>query len=439
VGGGFGGLYTAKALGHAPVEVTLIDRRNFHLFQPLLYQVATGGLSPEDIASPLRGVLKEAKNTRVLTGQVIDVDPDRRVVILEDGDEVSYETLIVATGANHHYFGREKEWERHAPGLKTLEDAIAIRRRVLLAFEAAERETDPDRRRALLTFLIVGGGPTGVELAGALGELARHTLRGEFRAFDPSEAKITLVEGQDRILSTCPEELSTAATAALAELGVTVQTDSLVIDITDDYAVVENAHTGERALIPTYTVLWGAGVKASPLGEVLARRAGAELDWCGRVIVQPDLTLPGQPDIFVIGDLAHYTDQSGKLLPGVAQVAMQQGEYVADALRRRRFGKAIRPFHYKDKGMLAVIGRNRAVADIGHLHFAGFTAWLIWVFVHIHFLIEFDNKFKVMSQWAWNYLTRRQGARLITGEAEPVWLQLPIAPVEHEEPVAAGR
>jgi NADH dehydrogenase len=426
VGGGFGGLYAAHSMANAPVEITLIDRRNFHLFQPLLYQVATGGLSPEDIASPLRGVLKKQKNTCVLTGQVIDIDPERRVVILEDGDEVAYDALIVATGANHHYFGRDAEWEALAPGLKTVEDAIKIRRRVLLAFEAAERETDPERRRALLTFVIVGGGPTGVELAGALGELTQSTLRGEFRNFDPAEAQIILVEGLDRILWTYPDELSAAAAASLVELGVTVRTDSLVTDIAEDHVVVRDANTGDRTLIPTHTVLWGAGVKASPLGDVLARRAGAEQDKSGRVVVGPDLTLPAHPEIFVIGDLANFTHQTGAPLPGVAQVAMQMGDYVADVLRRRRFNKEVRPFRYKDKGMLAVIGRNRAVADIGRLHFSGFPAWLIWVFVHINFLIEFDDKLKVMTQWGFNYLTRRQGARLITGEATPVWMQLPI-------------
>ena len=425
VGGGFGGLYTAQAMRDAPARVTLIDRRNFHLFQPLLYQVATGSLPPEDIASPLRGVLKKQKNTTVLTGQVIDVDPERRVVVLEDGDEVAYDALIVATGSRHHYFGRDEEWADRAPGLKTIEDAVTIRRRVLLAFEAAEREPDPDRRRALLTFVIVGGGPTGVELAGALGELARNTLRGEFRNFDPAAATITLVEGLDRVLATFPEELSRAAAASLAELGVTVQTQALVTEIADDYVMVKNTTTNEQTLIPTYTVLWGAGVAASPLGEVLARRAGAELDKMGRVMVGPNLSLPNHPEIFVIGDLAHF-EQDGRPLPGVAQVAMQQGVYVADALRRRRFQKDIRPFRYKDKGMLAVIGRNEAVADIGRLHFDGFPAWLIWVFVHINFLIEFDNKFKVMAQWGWNYLTKRQGARLITGESQPVWRQLPL-------------
>jgi NADH:ubiquinone reductase (H+-translocating) len=426
IGGGFGGLYTAKALATAPAQVTLIDRRNFHLFQPLLYQVATGGLSPEDIASPLRGVLKNQKNTTVITGQVVDIDPARRQVILEDGDEVAYDTLIVATGANHHYFGRDDEWQNIAPGLKTIEDAVKIRRRVLLAFEAAEREPDPNRRQALLTFVIVGGGPTGVELAGALGELAQHTMRGEFRNFDSSEAQIILVEGLDRILTSYPSALSDVAENSLKKLGVTVQTHQLVTDIADDHVLVRDTRTGDQTVIPTHTVLWGAGVKGSPLGEVLARRAGAEQDPVGRVIVRPNLSLPDHDNIFVIGDLAHYAHQTGEPLPGVAQVAMQQGSYMADVLRRRRFDKEIRPFRYKDKGMLAVIGRGAAVADVGRLQFGGLLAWLIWVFVHINFLIEFDNKLKVMTQWGWNYLTRRQGARLITGETIPVWRQLPF-------------
>jgi len=272
----------------------------------------------------------------------------------------------------------------------------------------------------------------GRPLAGALGELATHTMREEFRAIDTADAQINLIEGLDRILSAYPEELSTTAAGSLRELGVTVQTNKLVTEIADDYVLVKDTKTGEQTLIPTYTVLWGAGVKASPLSEVLAHRAGAELDGVGRVIVHPDLTIANLPDIFVIGDLAHYDHQTGEPLPGVAQVAMQMGNYVADVLRRRRFDKEIKPFEYKDKGMLAVIGRNKAVADIGNLHFAGFPAWLIWVFVHINFLIEFDNKLKVMTQWGWNYLTRRQGARLITGEAEPVWMQLPI---EHEKTV----
>ncbi len=425
VGGGFGGLYTAQALRNDPLAVTLIDRRNFHLFQPLLYQVATGGVSPEDIASPLRGVLKRHKNTRVLTGRVTDLDPDRRVVMLEDGDEVAYDTLIVATGATHHYFGRDDEWQELAPGLKTIEDAVTIRRRVLLAFEAAERETDPQRRRALLTFVIVGGGPTGVELAGALAELTRHTLPGEFQSFDPTETRIILVEGLERILSAFPADLSRAAARSLAGLGVQVRTGVKVTDIAADHVIVQDANQAEVS-IPTFTVLWGAGVRASSLGEVVAERTGAEQDRAGRLVVGPDLSLPGHDNIFVIGDLAHYK-QKGEPLPGVAQVAMQQGEFVAGVLRRRRLGQSALPFHYKDKGTLAVIGRNKAVADIGRLHFSGLPAWLIWVFVHINFLIEFDNKLKVMTQWGWNYVTRRQGARLITGETEPVWQQLPLS------------
>ncbi len=430
VGGGFGGLYATKAMKNAPAEVTLIDRRNFHLFQPLLYQVATGGLSPEDIASPLRVSLKDQKNARFLTGQVIDIDPERKVVILEDGEELPYDALVIATGSRHHYFGRDAEWEPRAPGLKTVEDAIKIRRQVLLAFEAAERETDPERRRALLTFVIVGGGPTGVELAGALGELARHTMREEFRAIDTADARIYLVEGLDRILSTYPEDLSTTAAKSLEGLGVTVKTNTLVTEIADDYVLLEDTQTGEKTLLPAFTVLWGAGVKATPMSEVLAHRTGVEVDRIGRIMVQPDLTIANHPDIFVIGDLAHYAHQTGEPLPGVAQVAMQMGKHVADVLRRRRFNKAVHPFRYKDKGMLAVIGRNKAVADIGNLHFAGFPAWLVWVFVHINFLIEFDNKLKVMTQWGWNYLTRRQGARLITGEAAPVWMQLPVERID---------
>ncbi|MBP6787441.1 MAG: NAD(P)/FAD-dependent oxidoreductase [Candidatus Promineofilum sp.] len=425
VGGGFGGLYTAQALRKAPAAVTLIDRRNFHLFQPLLYQVATGGLSPEDIASPLRGVLKRQKNTRVLTGKVTDLDPARGVVRLEDGDEVGYDTLVVATGSGHHYFGRDDEWSALAPGLKTIEDAITIRRRVLLAFEAAEREADPDRRRALLTFVIIGGGPTGVELAGALGDLARHTLPGEFRNFDPAETTLLLVEGLDRILTGFPPGLSQAAARSLAALGVQVRTGAMVTDIAADHVVVRDA-AGSETRIPTFTVLWGAGVRASSLGAVVAQRTGAEQDRAGRLVVGPDLSLPGHANIFVIGDLAHY-EQDGAPLPGVAQVAMQQGQYVADVLRRRRAAQPVPPFRYKDKGVLAVIGRHEAVADIGRLHFSGLPAWLIWVFVHINFLIEFDNKLKVMTQWGWNYVTRRQGARLITGEGEPVWRQLPLA------------
>ena len=413
IGGGFGGLYTAKALQDAPVEVTLIDKRNFHLFQPLLYQVATGGLSPADISSPLRSVLKGAKNTTVLTAEVVDIDPLGKEVILRDG-RLPYDTLVVAAGAGYHYFGNEA-WVDAAPSLKTVEDALEIRRRVLLAFEAAEREADPERRQAWLTFVIVGGGPTGVELAGALGELANSTLKGEFRRSDPSQARIVVVEALDRLLPTYPADLALKAEKSLQELGVEVRTSTTLFELDATHAGLRDAQSGQETSLPTHTVLWAAGVKASPLGQIIAGRTGAEVDRIGRVVVQEDLSLPGFEEIFVIGDLAHSADASGSPLPGVAQVAMQQGDYVAGLLKSRLQGKSRAPFVYKDKGNLAVIGRNAAVADLGFARFSGFSAWLIWIFVHIRFLIEFDNKLLVLTQWAWNYFTRRRGARLITG------------------------
>ncbi len=417
VGGGFGGLYAAQALNNAPVQVTLIDRRNFHLFQPLLYQVATGGLSPGDIASPLRAVLRKQRNTTVLNAEVIDIDPAGRRLILRDG-QLSYDTLIVATGVSHHYFGRN-DWAELAPGLKTVEDALDIRRRILLAFEAAEREADPAKRRAWLTFVVVGGGPTGVELAGALGELAHSTLRNDFRNIDPAEAKILLLEGVERVLPPYPAELSVKAAAALEKLGVTVQTGTLVTAIEEGLITVRRGEQTEQ--IRAKTVLWAAGMQASGLGRVLAERTDVELDRAGRVIVEPDLSLRSDPNIFVIGDLAHYAHQTGQPLPGVAQVAMQQGRYVARLIQARLRGEKLPPFHYHDKGNLAVIGRNAAVADLGRLRFAGFPAWLAWVFIHIWFMIEFDNKLLVLFQWAWNYFTRNRGARLITG-SEPLIL-----------------
>jgi NADH dehydrogenase len=413
IGGGFGGLYTAKSLGHAPAQVTLIDKRNFHLFQPLLYQVATGGLSPGDIASPLRAVLSRQKNTRVLIGEMVDLKPDERKVILRDG-ELSYDTLIVATGVSHHYFGHE-EWAGIAPGLKTVEDATEMRRRIFLAFEAAERETDPEKRRAWLTFVIVGGGPTGVELAGTLAELAHKTLKNEFRNIDPTQAKIFLLEGVERILPPYPPELSAKAEKALIQLGVTVQTKTLVTDIQEGVVTLRRGE-GQTESLPAYTVLWAAGMKASILGRVLAQRTGVALDRAGRVMVEPDLSVAGHPDIFVIGDLANYAHQGEIPLPGVAQVAMQQGKYVADLIQRRLKGESLPPFHYRDLGSLAVIGRNAAVADINSLKLAGFPAWFIWAFIHILYLIEFDNRMLVMFQWAWNYFTRKRGARLITGK-----------------------
>jgi NADH:ubiquinone reductase (H+-translocating) len=414
VGGGFGGLYAAQSLQKAPVRVTLIDKRNFHLFQPLLYQVATGGLSPADIASPLRAVLKRARNTRVIKAEVADIDPDRQEVILRDG-RVQYDSLILAAGNGYHYFGRD-EWAENAPSLKTIEDAVDIRRRLLLAFEAAEREPDPAKRQAWLTFVIVGGGPTGVELAGALGELANSTLKDEFRAIDPAQARIILVEGLDQILPTYPADLAAKARQSLDRLNVNVRTHTLLSDMVDGGVILRDTERDEQSFLPARTVLWAAGVQASPLGQALAERAGAELDRTGRVMVRPDLSLPGYPNILTIGDLAHYPGPDGRPLPGVAQVAMQQGRYAAELIQARLKGQSRPSFVYKDKGNLAVIGRNAAVADLGRARFTGFLAWLIWVFVHIGYLIEFDNKMVVLLQWAWNYFTRKRGARLITGD-----------------------
>lgn len=411
VGGGFGGLYAAQALRRAPVEITLIDKRNFHLFQPLLYQVATGGVSPGDIASPLRAVLSRQKNTRVLLAEMVDIDPGRQEVILADGDRLPYDTLIIAAGAHYHYFGND-QWAGKAPGLKTLEDALEMRRRIFLAFEAAERENDPAQRQAWLTFVIVGGGPTGVELAGALGELAQSTLVNDFRRIDTRQARILLLEGMDRALPDYPPALSRKAQRALEQLGVTVQTGHLLQEIDGQQLRIKAGDDEE--IIQAETILWAAGVKASSLGQTLARRLPVELDRMGRVKVEPDLTLPGQPNIFVIGDLAHYAHGLDKPLPGVAPVAMQQGRYVARLLMGRLKGKDSPPFRYRNKGNLAVIGRNAAVADFGRFRFSGFFAWLLWLFVHILYLIEFDNKIMVMFQWAWSYFTRKRGARLIS-------------------------
>jgi NADH dehydrogenase len=412
VGGGFGGLYTARALGGAPVQVTLLDRRNFHLFQPLLYQVATGGLSPANIAAPLRAVLRRQKNTRVLLAEVTGFDLARRVVLLQGGDEVPYDSLVVAAGARHHYFGHP-EWEHFAPGLKTVEDATAMRRRILYAFEAAERTADPAARQKWLTFVVVGGGPTGVELAGTVAEVARHTLRGNFRSIDSASARVILLEATDRVLPPYPPKLSARAAQALARLGVTVRTGTAVTAMAAEGVTVRTGDHEE--FIPTHTILWGAGVDASPLARKLAEASGAEVDRAGRVLVRPDLTLPGHPEVFAIGDMVTYPHQTGKPLPGVAPVAMQQGRYVADLIVRRLRGEAPVPFHYRDRGAMATIGRAAAVADLGWLRLSGFVAWLAWLFIHILFLIEFQNRVLVLFQWAWNYFTRNRSARLITG------------------------
>jgi NADH dehydrogenase len=412
VGGGFGGLYAAKALAKVPVEVTLIDRRNFHLFQPLLYQVATGGLSPANIAAPLRSVLRRQRNARVLLGEVTGFDLDKRLVKLADG-EIPYESLIVATGSRHHYFGHP-EWEKIAPGLKSVEDATTMRRRIFSAFEAAEVCADPARKQALMTFLVVGGGPTGVELAGTLGELAHRTLRHDFRSIEPRQARILLVEGMDRILGAYPPDLSAKAQRALEKLGVTVRTNTTVTDVHPERVTLKCG--GQTEELPTHTILWGAGVQGSPLGKLLGEGSGAEVDRSGRVVVERDLSVKGRPEVFVIGDLANYPYQTGKPLPGVAPVAMQQGKYVAGLLERRLRGEAPPPFHYHDRGNMATIGRAAAVADLGWVRFSGFLAWLAWLFIHLIYLIEFQNRILVLTQWAWNYMTRNRAARLITGE-----------------------
>lgn len=415
VGGGFGGLFAAKALRRAPVEITVVDRRNFHLFQPLLYQVATGGLSPANIAAPLRKILNRQKNTRVLLGEVVDLDPSARFVCLRDGARTEYDALIVATGVSHNYFGRDS-WAAHAPGLKTIEDATEIRRRILLAFEQAELEPDAARRNAWLTFVVVGAGPTGVELAGALAEISRDTLRHDFRTFDPADATILLVDTAERVLPGYPPDLSAKAKRSLQSLGVTVRTGVRVQDIRPGQVTLQAG--SETAVIAAHTVLWAAGVRASPLGKLLADRTGCELDAAGRVRVQPDLTVPGYPEIRVIGDLACVAGPDGQPLPGVADVAMQQGRYAARAIVAGLRGETMPPFHYRHKGSMATIGRAAAVADFGWLHLSGYLAWLAWLFVHLIHLIGFQSRLLVLVQWAGNYFTRNRAARLITQSAE---------------------
>jgi NADH dehydrogenase len=415
LGGGFGGLYTAKDLKNASVEVTLIDKRNFHLFQPLLYQVATGILSPADISSPLRLVLSNHKNTKVLLDHAIDLDPQKKEVILDNHEPVPYDILVLATGVSHHYFGND-QWEPLAPGLKTIEDAIEIRRRIFMAFEAAEKESDPVKRQAWLTFVIVGGGPTGVELAGAIAEIAHGALADDFRSINPKEAQILLIEGLDRVLPPYPPELSAKAAEDLRHLGVTVQTQSMVTDINDHVVTVRQGEQLKQ--INSRTILWAAGVKASRMGKVLSERTGVELDRAGRVIVEPDLSIRGYSDIFVIGDLANFPHQGERPLPGVAPVAMQQGAYIAKLIQKRLQGESLPQFSYDDYGNMAVIGQNKAVVNLGFAKLSGFLAWFIWVWAHIYYLIEFDNKLVVMIQWGWNYFTRGRGARLITGVGE---------------------
>src|SRR6202522_98708 len=419
LGGGFGGLTAALKLKNAPVQVTLIDRCNYHLFQPLLYQVATGSLSPANVAGPLRQVLRKQKNTQVLLGEAVNIDTAKRQVILSDG-VVDYDTLIVATGSTHQYFGHD-EWEEFAPGLKNLNDATAMRGRILLAFEAAERERDPEKLRAWMTFVMVGAGPIGAELAGPLGEIAHDTLRHDFRAIDPSQTRIILVEGTDRALPAYPPKLSEAARRMLERLGVAVRTGAMVTDIRADGVTIRCGNRDE--IIPTRTVLWAAGVLASPLGVILSQEAGAKLDRAGRVIGAPDMSIAAHPEIFVIGDLSNFSHQTGQPLPGVAQPAIQQGNYVAKLIRARLRSEKIPPFHYFDKGNLATIGRGAAVADLNWLRLSGWPAWLMWVFIHLVYIIQFQNRLLVMLQWAWLYITFDRSARFITGK-NPLTLDL---------------
>ncbi len=417
IGGGFGGLDAARTLGHAPVRITLVDRHNYHLFQPLLYQVATASLSPGDVASPIRWVLRKQRNVQVLLAEVQSIDPAARTIQLDapgPGDDrvdrLSYDFVILTAGATHAYFGHP-EWARHAPGLKSLDDALEIRRRVLLAFEAAERETDQDAQRRLLTFANDGGGPTGVELAGALGEIARHTLRRDFRRIQPELSRIVLLEGGPDVLATFPPHLREAARQSLVRLGVEVRTNCLVTDI-DAGGVTWRSSAGGTATerLDAQTMLWAAGVAASPLAKSL----GLPLDRAGRVPAEPTLAVPGNPGVFVAGDICSL-EQDGRPLPGVAQVAKQQGQHAARNVLRAIAGKPLVPFRYRDYGNMATIGRGSAVADIGPIETSGIFAWLIWAFVHIFSLIGFRNRIAVFGEWAWSYVTLQRRVRLITG------------------------
>jgi NADH dehydrogenase len=410
VGAGFGGLNAARKLARERVQLTIVDRKNHHTFQPLLYQVATGGLSPGEIASPIRAIFRSDANVTVLLEEVTGFDLEHRIVQTTE-QQIPYDYLVVAAGATHAYFGHD-DWEPWAPGLKTIEDALEIRRRVLLAFELAERQTAAGESTEPLNFVVVGAGPTGVELAGTLAEICRHVLAHEFRSIDPRRARILLLEGGPRVLPAYTEDLSRSAERQLRGLGVEVRTNTIVTGI-EPGAV----HFGDTRLTAP-VILWAAGVAASPLGKKL----GCPLDRAGRVLVQPDLSIPGHPEVFVIGDLASLKDQHGKPLPGLAPVAIQQGRHVAKVIRRSLEGKPREPFHYWDKGSLATIGRAAAVGEIRELHISGFIAWLAWLFVHIFFLIGFRNRVLVMIQWAWSYLTYERGARLITGSSNlPGW------------------
>jgi NADH:ubiquinone reductase (H+-translocating) len=428
VGGGFGGLYATRSLRDAEVAVTLIDRHNFHLFQPLLYQVATGALSPGDIAQPLRSIVRRQRNATVLLGEAVGIDPQVREVHLSDGAGVGYDSLVVATGARHSYFGNE-EWAPHAPGLKSIEDATEIRRRILIAFEAAEREGDPVRRAEWMTFIVVGGGPTGVELAGALGEIANDTLRRDFRSIHPPDARIVLIEALDRILPTYPADRSSAARRHLEDLGVTVRIGTRVTHI--DERSVRAQEGGSEERIPSRTVLWAAGVQASSFARAVAAATGATTDRAGRVQVNPDLTVPGHPEILVVGDAAVMPWRPGLPTPGVAQGAIQSGRHAAGTIVRRLEGKRVRRFRYRDRGDVAVIGRLAGVTNVGWLgpfgRQGGRIAWLLWLVIHIFYLIGFANRIVVVVRWAWSFFTKGRGTRLITGSPLVPPLAVPTA------------
>jgi len=412
VGAGFAGINAAKALGGLPVRVTVLDRKNHHTFQPLLYQVALAALSPAEIASPIRNVLRDDANTEVLLGEVISFDLERRIVTSKGpGDsrplDLAYDYLLVAAGATHAYFGHP-EWAKFAPGLKSIEDATEIRGRVLLAFEEAEREGYAGRPTPPLNFVVIGAGATGVELAGAISDISRHYLEEEFRSIDPSRSRIILLEGGPRVLPTYPEDLSASAEKQLRQMGVEVRTNAMVTNVEDRLVTV-----GQEK-IPAAAILWAAGVSASPLGKML----GAPTDRAGRVIVEPDLTIPGHPEVFVVGDLAASKMKDGNLVPGVAPAAIQMGKYAAHQIKRVLKGQPREPFEYWDKGSLATIGRSHAVADFGRFHVSGYFAWLSWLFVHLFFLIGFRNRLLVMMEWGWSYLTYNHSARLITGNPD---------------------
>ncbi|MEJ6022434.1 NAD(P)/FAD-dependent oxidoreductase [Ramlibacter sp. PS4R-6] len=421
VGCGFGGLEATKAFAGTGVEVTLVDRTNHHLFQPLLYQVATAGLSAPAIAAPIRHLFRKQPNVTSLLGEVQDIDPKARTVHLKDGTQLPYDHLVVAAGATHSYFGRD-DWAPFAPGLKTLDDAFEVRRRILLAFEQAEKESDPKAREAWLTFVIIGGGPTGVEMAGTVAEIACDTLPGEFRRIDPSQAQVLLLEGGPRVLQAMPDSLSERARQQLEKLGVRVRVDSRVVAIDAGHVQVQPA-TGEPYSIATRCVVWAAGVAASPLGRKLAASTGAEVDRAGRVLVEPDLSLRGHPEISVIGDLAaaksYAPGRDPRPVPGVSPGAKQMGRWVARNILRRVAGQPTQPFRYRDYGNLATIGRNAAVVDLttpaGQVKFSGFFAWLFWLFAHIYFLIGFRNRITVLIDWASAYWSKQRYARVMTG------------------------